>query len=283
MTRILVTGATGNVGREVIRLLREQACEIRAAVRDRAKAHSILGNSVDTVTFDFTVPDTFTPALTGVQKLFLVRPPAIANVRQHIAPALQAAQQAGVEQIVFLSLLGGDRNRVIPHYTIERTIEKLGIPATFLRASFFMQNFNTTHQEEIRSGELLMPAGQGRTSFIDIRDIAAVAVKTLIENGHQHQAYSLTGSEALTYKEVANIFTSVLDKPIHYANSSLLKFIIMMRRKGLPLNFVLVMAGIYTTARFGLAGTITDDVPRLLQRDPIRLKQYVKDYRSSWL
>jgi uncharacterized protein YbjT (DUF2867 family) len=281
--RILVTGATGNVGREVIRLLATRDCEVRAAVRDPAKAQQILEGNVDCVPFDFTEPATFISAFTGVQKLFLVRPPALANVRKQIAPALKAAKQAGVEQVVFLSLLGAERNRVMPHFAIERTIEQLGIPVTFLRPSFFMQNLNTTHQEDIRQGELFMPAGNGRTSFIDVRDIAAVVVKALTEDGHQHQAYALTGAEALTYYEVADIFTEVLGKPIRYTNPSLLRFIGQMWKRKLPLNFILVMAGIYTTARSGLADTVTTDVARLLGRPPISLKQYVEDYQSCWL
>lgn len=281
--KILVTGATGNVGREVIRLLATHDCEVRAAVRDPEKAQQILEKNIACVPFDFTEPITFIPAFTGVQKLFLVRPPALANVRKQIAPALHAAKQAGVEQVVFLSLLGADSNRVVPHFAIERTIEQLGIPATFLRASFFMQNLNITHREDIRQGELFMPAGKGRTSFIDVRDIAAVAVKALTEDGHQDQAYALTGAEALTYYEVADIFTEVLERPICYTNPSLLRFVGQMWKRKLPLNFILVMAGIYTTARFGLADTLTEDVAQLLGRPPISLRQYVNDYRSCWL
>jgi uncharacterized protein YbjT (DUF2867 family) len=94
-----------------------------------------------------------------------------------------------------------------------------------------MQNLNTIHREDIKvRGELLLPAGNGKTSFIDVRDIAAVAVRTLIEDGHQGRAYHLTGAEALTYYEVADIFTSVLGKRVRY-NSSMLKFIRQMRSK----------------------------------------------------
>jgi uncharacterized protein YbjT (DUF2867 family) len=284
MLKILVTGATGNVGSQVIRLLQKRDCHVCAAVRNPDKAKQILGSNIDYIPFDFTNPNTFTNAFKGVNKLFLVRPPALANVRRQIAPALNAAKQAGVEQIVFLSILGAERNRIVPHAKIERYIKKLNIPATFLRASFFMQNLNTTHREDIKTrGELFMPAGNGKTSFVDVRDIAAVAVRTLVENGHLGKAYALTGREALTYYEVANIFTEVLGKPIHYTNPSLLKFIWQMRHRGLSLDFILVMAAIYTTARLGLAGSITPDVEQLLGRPPLTMRQYVEDYRQFWL
>lgn len=282
MLKILVTGATGNVGAEVIRLLQQQNCHAIAAVRNPDKAEQILGSNIHCIPFDFTNPNTFTSAFLGVNKLFLVRPPALANLRKDIAPALQAAIAAGVEHIVFLSILGAERNKVVPHSQIERYITELGIKATFLRASFFMQNLNTTHREDIKNGELFLPAGNGKTSFIDVRDIAAVAVRALIEDGHSN-AYALTGNEALTYYEVADIFTSVLGKQIRYTNPSLLKFIWEMRSRGLKIDFILIMAAIYTTARLGLAGAVTSDTEQLLGRPPLTMRQYVEDYRQFWL
>jgi uncharacterized protein YbjT (DUF2867 family) len=283
MLKILVTGATGNVGQEVLRLLLSQDCDVCAAVRNLKSAKQILGSSIQSVVFDFTNPDTFVNAFENVNKLFLVRPPALANVRKQIAPALNAAKLAGVEHIVFLSILGAERNRFVPHSKIERYIDQLGIRATFLRCSFFMQNLNTTHREDIKTrGELLLPAGKGKTSFIDVRDIAAVAVRTLIEDGHQRRAYALTGGEALTYYEVADIFTSVLGKRVRY-NPSLLKFVRQMCSSGLPIDFVLVMVAIYTTARLGLAGDITSDTEQLLNRSPLTIRQYVEDYQQFWL
>jgi uncharacterized protein YbjT (DUF2867 family) len=289
---ILVTGATGKVGREVIRLLSTQNHHVYAAVRNPIEAQKSLGEEAFCVLFDFTNPDTFASAFNGINKLFLVRPPAIADIKQ-ITPALKAAKEAGVEQIVFLSIIGADRNPIVPHYAIERAIKQLHIPATFLRAGFFMQNLNTTHCEDIRLRDrLFMPAGKGKTSFIDVRDIAAVAVKVLTEptnDGHSHKelrgnhAYELTGDIALDYREVAAIFTAVLGRPIHYTKPSLPSFIWQMSRQGFPLPFVLVMAVIYTTTRFGLADTVTSDIQRLLDRPPLSMENYVEDYQHFWL
>jgi uncharacterized protein YbjT (DUF2867 family) len=295
----LVTGATGNVGREVVRLLGDLDYPVTAAVRNPIEAQKKFDSNVRCVPFDFNNPDTFTAAFAGINKLFLVRPPAIANI-DRITPALNAAKQAGVEEIVFLSIIGADKNRIVPHYAIERSIEQLNIPAVFLRCSFFMQNLNTTHREDIRLRDrLFMPAGNGRTSFIDVRDIAAVAVKILTESPAQsikeelpsNRAYvgvasrneNLTGAVALTYSEVATIFTTVLGRQIQYTNPSIPIFIWQMLRQGFPLKFVLVMVGIYTTARFGLAGMVTSDVQKLLNRPSISIEQYVQDYRECWL
>jgi uncharacterized protein YbjT (DUF2867 family) len=166
VTNILVTGATGNVGREVVQLLSAQNFRVTAAVRNPIEASKDFASNVRCVLFDFTNPDTFADAFTGVNKLFLVRPPAIADIHQ-ITPALNAAKQAGVEEIIFLSIIGADKNRIVPHYAIERAIEQLDILAVFLRCSFFMQNLNTTHREDIRIRDrLFMPAGNGKTSWL---------------------------------------------------------------------------------------------------------------------
>jgi uncharacterized protein YbjT (DUF2867 family) len=306
VTNILVTGATGNVGREVVQLLSAQDFPVTAAVRNPIEASKSFGSIVRCVLFDFTNPDTFADAFGGIDKLFLVRPPAIADIHQ-ITPALNAAKQAGVEEIIFLSIIGADRNRLVPHYAIERAIEQLDIPAVFLRCSFFMQNLNTTHQEDIRIRDrLFMPAGNGRTSFIDTRDIAAVAVKFLTEEcdwpkptlllrqtlrererskdlSENNRAYDLTGAVALTYYEVATTFINVLGRPIYYTNPAIPVFIWQMFRQGFPLQFILVMVGIYTTARFGLADLVTSDVQQLLGRAPISMQQYIEDYRRCWL
>ena len=286
ISNILVTGATGNVGTEVVRLLSHLDYRVTAAVRNPIEAQKSIGNNVYCVPFDFTNPETFTDAFAGINKLFLVRPPAIADIHK-ITPALNAAKRSGVEEIVFLSIIGADKNRIVPHYAIERAIEQLNIPSVFLRCSFFMQNLNTTHRENIRLRDrLFMPAGNGRTSFIDVRDIAAVAVKILTESKGELPidcAYDLTGATALTYAEVANTFTTVLGRPIQYTNPSIPIFIWQMLRQGFPLQFVLVMVGIYTTARFRLADMVTTDVQQLLGRSPISIDRYVEDYRECWL
>ena len=189
----------------------------------------------------------------------------------------------GVEHIVFLSLLGAERNRIVPHAKIEAHIRSSGIPYTFLRPSFFMQNLSTTHREEIAErDEIFIPAGKGTTSFIDARDIAAVAVRTLTERGHELRAYDLTGAEALSYYEVADIFTSVLGRRIVYRSPSLFTFGWRRYRQGEHWKFIAVMISIYTAARVGLAARVSDDVRMLLHREPITLRKFVEDYRNCW-
>lgn len=280
---ILVTGATGTVGAEVVSLLREKGRPFTAAVRDAEKAKMTLGADVACVRFDFKEPGTYGAAFDGVRKLFLVRPPALSNVRRDIAPALRAAQAAGIKEVVFLSIQGAERNPFLPHRQIEKRIEAAGLTHTFLRPSFFMQNLSTTHRAALQArAELFVPAGRGRTSFIDARDVAAVAARALVQKGHGNAAYELTGPEALSYYEVADVFTEVLGRPITYASPSLLAYALRMYRQGHPLGFVLVTTGIYAVVRFGGAARVTPEVERLLGRPATPLRTFVADYRGAW-
>ena len=281
MNQTLVTGATGNVGSEVVRLLRGFGSPVRAAVRDPGRFQP--DGRVEYVPFDFVRPQTYRRALRGVERLFLVRPPAISKTQRYVNPVIDAAKAAGVGHVVFLSLLGAEKNPVVPHRRIEDHLKASGMPYTFLRPSFFMQNLSTFHREDIRErGEIFVPAGRGKTSFVDARDVAAVAARVLTEPGHAYTAYPLTGAEALDYYEVAGTFTDVLGRRIAYPDPSVIRFARAMLRRGFSPAFVLVMSGIYTTARLGLAGGVTPDTARLLGRPPTTLRRFVEDYRDSW-
>ena len=265
---ILVTAATGNVGSEVVKCLAHRGAQFKVLTRRE---------------FDFEKPETFLPAFHKIDKLFLVRPPSIADVNRCFKPLIATAKGIGVKHIVFLSILGADKNRIVPHRKIEDLIVGSGIPFTFLRASFFMQNLSTTHAPDIRENcEIIVPAGSGKTSFIDVRDIAAIAAKVLTEPGHQNNAYSLTGDEALTYSDVADILSRVLGRKIVYRKPGAVKFALRMRKRGYPWMFIAVMVGIYTVARVGLAGTVTADTRTLLGRPAIRFEDFARDYREAF-
>jgi uncharacterized protein YbjT (DUF2867 family) len=206
------------------------------------------GSAGETVPLDFQDRTTFAAAVRGVERLFLLRPPQIARVRDTLNPFLDAAKSGGVRHIVFLSLMGAERNPFVPHRVVEQHLMRLGVPYTLLRPGFFMQNLSGTHAEDIvRYGEIIVPAGEGRTSFLDARDIAEAAAVVLTEPGHEGQAYTLTGAEALTYGEAAAILTKALGQTIAYRRPSLWRFVRYMRRRGFAWDFIGVMAGIYRT------------------------------------
>jgi len=279
---ILVTGATGNVGREVIRELVARRADVRAAVISDQGAQN-LGADVPQAIFDFADQSTYPAAFEGVGKMFLMRPPQISDIDRFIKPAIDFAAANGVSQIVFLSLLGADKNKVVPHAKVEALLLDGPTPYTLLRCGFFMQNLSTTHAADIRErDDLFIPAGKGKTSFIDARDIGAAAAVTLTEPGHENTAYPLTGAAAYDYYEVAEMMTEVLGRPITYSDPSPPKFAYVMWRRGQPLGYVGVVTGIYVTTRLGMAGTITADLPRLLGRDATTLQRFLQDYAAVW-
>ena len=211
-----------------------------------------------------------------------MRPPDITDTRTVIDPFIAAARQAGVEHVVLLSLLGAEKIPVVPHHKLEQTLRASGMHYTFLRPSFFMQNLSGTHRLDVKYGHIVVPAGSGKTSFIDARDIGAVAATVLTEPGHEDCAYALTGAEALDYDEVAGVFTSVLGRRVVYTRPGMLRFVRWMRARRMDWSFIVVMAGIYTTARLGIAGPVTGDVQRLLGRPPTSLCQFVRDNQECW-
>ncbi|MFW5709632.1 MAG: SDR family oxidoreductase [Chloroflexota bacterium] len=282
-TRILVTGAPGNVGTEVVKGLIKKGAPLRIGAYSVEGARQTFGDEVEIVHFDFLKPETFRQTFAGVDRLFLVRPPALSNVERDIAPAIWAAVGAGVKHIVFLSIQGVENNKVVPHYKIEQLVLQTGVSHTFLRASFFMQNLSTTHRSEIRdTNEIAVPVGKAKTSFIDARDIAAVAVRALTESGHENQRYTLTGSEALDYHEVAGKLSQVLNRPIRYTNPSVVKFLISQLRNGNRIGYALVVTALYTITRFGNAAKVTDEVHHILDREPISFDQFARDYKDAW-
>lgn len=280
---ILVLGALGNVGREVANALITDHNAIRVADIFPEKLAAAYGDKVDVAYFDFSKPETFTGTFNGIKKMFLMRPPHISKIQRDMVPALNAAQAAGVEQVVFLSLIGIEKVKFVPHYAVETYLRESTMDWTFLRCSFFMQNLNTAHLVEIRDrDEIFIPVGDAKTSFIDVRDIGAMAGRILTSSGHANTAYQLTGSESLDYYQAARILSDELGREITFANPSPPRFFFGNLRRKAPFMFTLVQTFLYLSTRSGMADVVTNRVKELLGREPISLKQYVKDYRASW-
>jgi len=278
---ILVTGATGTVGQHAVSALANRDADITLGVRDPDSVRDDFASTGNLVAFDFTKPETWGTALTDVDRVFLVRPPVVDD--SDITAFVDAAGRVGVSHIAYLSVLGAEKNPLIPHYRIEKHIVGVDVEHTFLRASFFMQNLLEVHRRDIvEHDEIFVPAGTGRTSFVDARDLGEVAAVVLTEPGHENRAYDLTGPEALDYNAVATIFSDVLGRSITYPQPSLLSFALRMRRHGKPLGFIAVMCGIYTTARLGLAARVTDDSRRLLDRQPRSMRDFVEDHADDF-
>ena len=278
---IFVTGATGTVGQHVVAALSDRNVAIKIGVRDPETVSKEITEAGEVIEFDFTKPETWGNALVDVNGLFLLRPPVVD--KSEIGSFVKAADRVDVARIAYLSTLGADKNVLIPHHWIEKQIVATDMEYTLLRASFFMQNLLEVHRRDIvEHDEIFVPAGDGKTSFVDARDVGEAAAIVLTESGHVDQAYDLTGPEALDYEEVATIFSDVLDRPISYPNPSVVAFARRMRRRGKPLGFIALMCGIYTTARVGLAARVTDDSRTLLGRRPRKMRTFVEDHADDF-
>ncbi len=273
---ILVTGATGNVGRAVVAALRARGVPVRPAVRD-------LSGITDGVALDLLRPETFAPALGGVGGLFLVRPPAVSNVGPTLGALVDVALAAGVRRVVFLSVIGADTRGYIPHARVERHLGESGAAWTFLRAGFFAQNLGDAYRADIREhDELFVPAGAGKAAFVDVRDLAEVAAMTFTQPGHVGRAYTLTGPEALDFTQVAALLRETLGRDIRYARPGVLRYVLRARRRGLPLAQALIQAALHVGLRFGQAEHVDPTLARLLGRPPRTLARYITEHAALW-
>jgi len=279
---ILITGASGNVGKEVLKQIIRTGAKVRAAFQSVSKA-ATAPSGVEIVTMDYNQPPTLQAALKGVEQVFLVGPPA-PNLTAMERKAVDEMKQSGVKHVVKLSAMGG-RAAIFPrqHADSEDYIKSAGVPYTFLRPNGFMQNFINYNAETINSQNAFYGSqGDGKVSHIDLRDIAAVAVKTLTDSGHEGKAYTLTGPEALSNARIAGILSEDTGREIRYVDLPAEQFKQALVGAGLPEWSADALVDLQQLYRSGAASAVTNDVAQLLGRRPISLEQFSRDYASAF-
>lgn len=277
---ILISGATGNMGRATLRALQARGVAVRAGVRDPSTDH---GLDAPTVALDFTRPETFSAAVAGAGGLLLVRPPAISDVGPTLCALVDAALRVGVRRVVFLSVVGAEHRGYIPHAKVERHLQASGASWTFLRAGFFAQNLGDAYREDIRRrDELFVPAGDGVAAFVDVRDLGEVAAVAFADDDYAGRAFTLTGPEALSFAAVAALLTAELGREIRYARPGVLAYLRRQRRDRKPWAQAVIEALLHVGLRFGQAATVDPTLPRLLGRPARTLAQYIADHRDLW-
>ncbi len=275
---ILVTTPNGKVGSEVIRQLQTQGYAVRVGAHTLEKARAAFPG-LEVVHFDFENPESVRAALEGVDSIYLASPGDM--LEGPVNAVVDAAQAAGVKRIVRLSAAGveyGDS----PLRKVELHIEKSGLEHTFLRPSWFMQNYSTMNADGVRQGTLYEPAADGQTAFIDARDIASVAVAALTQDGHNGKAYTLTGSEALSRNDVVALFSSALGRKITYISIADEQLRQGMQAAGASTDYVELMSTLYGYVRVGATAMVTDEVQKVTGRAPIRFEQFVEDHLETW-
>jgi uncharacterized protein YbjT (DUF2867 family) len=280
---IFVTGASGNVGREVIGYLRSRQASFRIGARKPASAAQ--GTGADTVRFDFLDPSTYGPAVAGCDTVFLLRPPTLANTKATLNVFLDVARKQGVSQAVFVSVAGAGDNPIVPHHAVEQHLRSGPSGWTILRPGFFAQNMGDAYRNDIlRDNRIFLPAGAGLVAFIDVRDLAEVAVNTLLDpSAHQGQTYTLTGPEAIPFTEVARILSETLGRTIRYQPASTLGYITHLMRHGTSLGQSMILAILHVGLRFGQAEAVNDTLADLLGHSPRTVQDYVRDHRDLWI
>jgi uncharacterized protein YbjT (DUF2867 family) len=282
---ILITGATGNNGAELIKRLSANGTAVRAFVRDKRKAHMIALPGVEIVEGDFSKPETFTPALTGVDRLFLLIPSS-ADVEAQQRNFADAAKHNGVKHIVKLSQLGADVHSSGRfqryHGAVEEHIRNSGMNYTFLRPNLFMQgllNFRSTISAQ---GVFYVAAGKAKVSIVDVRDIAAVAARVLTERGHEGEIYDITGPESLTHAEMADLLSEAAGRSVKYVDISPDSMRQGLLGIGMPVWQADGLVEDYEIYRRGEAGNITSTVQEVTGNAPTRFVQFARDYAREF-
>lgn len=217
---ILVTGATGTIGRHVVAELQARGEPFRVAHRNAAHVREVLGPEVNSVPFDYLDQTTYLPAMQSADTLFLLTPTADWAHERAMA-VIDAAREAGVQKIVRQSALHADANPTYTlaewHREVELYLVASAIPGTILRPNHFMENFREYMGETIRSqGKFYSSSGDGRMSYVSGRDVAAVAAECLVDDEHTGKSYDLTGPEAFSLRDAAAILSRATGRRIEY-------------------------------------------------------------------
>jgi uncharacterized protein YbjT (DUF2867 family) len=276
MTTTLVIGASGQIGSTLASLLAAQGQTVRRAT---SRAPSRPGD----VQVNMATREGLAAALAGADQLFLMAPPGFANQHELLIPAIDAAQAAGVRKVLLLSAMGANADDSIPLRRAELHLERSGLAWGVIRPNWFMQNFHTFWLHGIQTqGQIFLPVGDARGSFIDTRDVAAVAAKLLSTDDFVNAAHDLTGSESLDHNQVAAILSQATGRTIGYTDIPEDAMRQGLLGAGLPADYTEFLLVILGAFKAGFAERSTDTVQRITGKAPIRLAQYAQDFRSHW-
>ena len=280
---ICTTGTGGTLGREVVAELERAGASFRVACFSSAAADAARARGADVVMIDYARPETLATAFSGCDAVFLLGPNRIDQTALEIG-AVEAARAAGVRRIVKQSVMGAaadDYSLAHVHRPVERAIEASGLDWTFLRPNSFMQNVVTFMRPTIVSQSAFYSAsGDARISHVDVRDIAAVAVKALTEPEHAGRAYTLTGPDALTYDELASALSARLGRPIAHVSLPPEDLRGGMVAEGVPEPLADRLLDLERYFREGRASAITRDIERVTGRVTRPFSEYLRDHEA---
>jgi len=277
---ILVTGGTGGVGSELLRLLSKAGIATRALARHPQRAQALPG--ITWIAGDLSKPGTLTSAFEGARTLFLLTSYYEDMVElQH--NAISAARAAGVTYVVKISAFAASDHSRAPvgrwHYQVEKELQESGLGWTILRPHHFMQNLLAQAEYVRTEGVVYSASGDGKIPYVDGRDVAAVAFVTLTQPGHLGKKYVVTGSEAISYRQAAEIIGAAIGKPVRFVDESPDEARARRVREGLPPAVVESALAIAAYQRAGgKTVTITSTVTDLTGRPPRTVGEFVREH-----
>lgn len=282
MDRILITGATGNIGLEILDYLAEfnSANQIVAGVRDIERAKKIIPNSnkIEFVQFDFENPESFNNALKNIDRVFLLRPPHISDIEKYFKPLILCFKENNVKEVLFLSVQGAEKSTIIPHNKIEKLIVSNELDYIFIRPSYFMQNLTTTLIADIKEKrQIILPSGKAKFNWIDIKNIGetcAILIEKFSE--FRNQAIEITGYENENFNTVVELINREITKPIRFENVNPLKFYRIKKRSGMAKGMIIVMLILHFLPRFQKEPNISNFYEKLTGKYPTRLEDFIK-------
>lgn len=275
MATVLVVGANGTVGAPLAALLDGAGHTVRRAT------HRATGPGQ--VALNLSTGTGISAALEGVDAAFLLSPPGFTNQDVLLAPVIDGAVRAGVRKVVLMSAMGADADPTAPLRKAELHLEHSGLAWNVIRPNWFMQNFHTYWLHGIQSQHAVqLPTGEAKGSFIDARDIAAVAAALLTSPSFDNRAFDLTGAEALNHREVATILSDAIGHSIRYEDISPDAMRAGLLSAGLPANYAEFMLVILHYFKLGYSERVTDAVQMITGQLPRSFAEYANDYREAF-
>jgi uncharacterized protein YbjT (DUF2867 family) len=283
---ITVTGSTGTIGSELVRLLSEAGAPTRAVYRNAANTRAPKG--VVWVKADLRDEAALEPVLAGTTRLFLLSGNDAGFGKLQIE-TLRAAERVGVEHVVKLSALGASSHSnsgvAREHWEVEQALQQSRMTWTILRPHSFMQNWLGEVAESVRAdGAIYSPIADGRVPFIDTRDIAGVGAEALLKpEEHAGRRYFLTGGEAVGFADVAAVLSEATGKPVRYVPISMEEARSRMQARGLPANVINGTMALYEYQKAGgPTAKVSDSVERILGRMPRTIRDFARDYADRF-
>lgn len=281
MTTYLVIGASGSVGSAVVQGLLAQGAQVRAVTSRKERVGR--EGQVQWVHADLARGAGVHEAFEGVQRAFLLAPPGYADQHAILRPLIDEATQRRLEKVVLMTALGANAVESAPLRQAELALERSGLRYAIVRPNWFMQNFHTFWLQGINTqGKILLPAGQAKTSFIDTRDVADVAVRLLTTDDLDNQAFDLTGPQALDHHEVAAVLSRVTGRSIAYQEITPEQMKQGLLAAGLPADYAEFLVMILGFLAQGYNAGVNDQVQRLIGRAPRTFEQYAMENRAVW-